>query len=1070
MTASTEPMDLPTRSNWWLLASVLVVAGLAFGLNIWNNYESTDLEARELLKLQAKNVGDDLGRHLKVIDRVLTDVRANMPHRTAQGNGRQITEQHLKVVARAMEGVRTLTVFDAAGTITLSSRPEVTGQNFADRAYFQMARRETNPAALNLSAPFQTVLGVNSMIAIKSIIGPDGKFAGAVSVALEPDDFKSLLEGVRTTADLVVGIVHGEGKVFVFSPESASPPNANTAQPGTFFTRHMESGQNTSVMTGWSKTMNSERLLAAHTVKPDSLVMNQSLLVSVSRNLPLVYASWRKQSYELIVLFGAVALISTVSLYLHQRRHRVALDVEHKLHRSDTQFTAFFDSAMVGMAVTSLEKSWIRVNPALCDILGYSREILSQKTWADLTHPEDLAADVAEFERLLSGESNEYSMEKRFIRSSGEIVHAFIAVRAVRNASNDIDFFAAIVENITDRRKAEQQTRSTLHMMQRFIDCMPGLVYIKDEDSRIVMANQGFAHFGFDKHALIGKTTLEIIPGPIGEKIARDEERIQQSGKSEVMIDELRGSFYESSRFAIDGEDGQRLLGGITLDVTQRQRYVERAQALLLIDSLGGKMPEKEFLTQGLELAERLTGSGIAFLHFVNEDQQTIELVTWSSKALKGCTAVHESHYPIGQAGIWADCFRQKQAVTFNDYPSYLAKKGLPEGHAPLQRLISVPVIEEDQVRIMLGMGNKRDDYDDFDIDTVQLIGNDLWRIARRVRVEAMLQQKISELTLLNQRLSEAQGQLLQSEKLAAIGQLAAGVAHEINNPIGFVRSNLGTLADYVDDLLSIDRVYMDFEDQLAAREPTLFARVKAIKNECDHDFIVGDLKNLLHESGEGLDRVIKIVQDLKGFSRIGESGWLWADLHMGLESTLNIVHNEVKYKAEVVRELGDLPEVYCIPSQINQVFMNLLLNAAQAIESHGVITLRSGCDGAWVWIEIRDNGCGIAPATVGRIFEPFFTTKPVGKGTGLGLSLAWGIVQRHLGTIDVQSEVGKGTTFRIRLPIAGPGANQAKCAHPPKFRHFVKTSQSEVLWTTEFALDINHLACQRHLSFAVLA
>jgi len=165
------------------------------------------------------------------------------------------------------------------------------------------------------------------------------------------------------------------------------------------------------------------------------------------------------------------------------------------------------------------------------------------------------------------------------------------------------------------------------------------------------------------------------------------------------------------------------------------------------------------------------------------------------------------------------------------------------------------------------------------------------------------------------------------------------------------------------------------------------------------------------------VSRVKKIVENLKDFSRVDSAEWTFANLERGLESTLNIVWNEIKYKAEVVKEYADLPDVECIASQINQVFMNLLVNAAQAIEQQGTITLRSGFDDDNVWVEIEDTGEGIRPEHLNRIFEPFFTTKPVGKGTGLGLSLAYGIVQRHHGKLEVRSELGKGTVFRVALP-----------------------------------------------------
>lgn len=267
----------------------------------------------------------------------------------------------------------------------------------------------------------------------------------------------------------------------------------------------------------------------------------------------------------------------------------------------------------------------------------------------------------------------------------------------------------------------------------------------------------------------------------------------------------------------------------------------------------------------------------------------------------------------------------------------------------------------------------------------------------------------------LNHKLEEAQNQLLQSEKLASLGQLAAGVAHELNNPIGFVHSNLGTLEGYLKDIFEI----------AAAWESGDPAAVAALKKEKDFDFIHQDIFQLLAESQDGLNRVRKIVQDLKDFSRVGETHWQWSDLHQGLDSTLNIIWNELKYKCTVVKHYDpELPPIHCLPSQLNQVFMNLLVNAAHAIPEKGEITIATERHGVGsVQVRISDNGEGIPAKNLTRIFEPFFTTKPIGKGTGLGLSIAYGIIGKHQGKIEVASEMGKGTTFSITLPIDPPAA-----------------------------------------------
>ncbi|GEM_PF-1428754 len=267
-------------------------------------------------------------------------------------------------------------------------------------------------------------------------------------------------------------------------------------------------------------------------------------------------------------------------------------------------------------------------------------------------------------------------------------------------------------------------------------------------------------------------------------------------------------------------------------------------------------------------------------------------------------------------------------------------------------------------------------------------------------------------------KLQDAHTQLLQSEKMASIGQLAAGVAHEINNPVGYINSNMGSLRQYVTDLFSLLEGYKKLEALIPEEHPVR-REVQNLQQELDLDFLQEDIKSLLEESDEGILRVKQIVNDLKDFSRLDSTEWHWADLESGLDSTLNIVHNEIKYKADVVKEYAGIPQVECIGSQLNQVFMNLLVNGAHAIGERGTITIRTGTEGAdQVWVEIADTGKGIESGALSRIFDPFYTTKPVGKGTGLGLSLSYNIVERHGGVITVESKVGRGSCFRVRLPI----------------------------------------------------
>lgn len=283
------------------------------------------------------------------------------------------------------------------------------------------------------------------------------------------------------------------------------------------------------------------------------------------------------------------------------------------------------------------------------------------------------------------------------------------------------------------------------------------------------------------------------------------------------------------------------------------------------------------------------------------------------------------------------------------------------------------------------------------------------------------LAQSNGDLQAANAQLVQAQSQLLQSEKLASIGLLAAGVAHEINNPIGFVNANFSTLKGYVANCLEIIAAY-EAAQTFVGNVQLKMNSIAVLKNKLDWPFIKDDVLPLLDESQEGLDRVKRIVLALNDFARTDAADhWRAEDLHQGLESTLSVLGSQISQRCELRKVYGDLPAVTCVLSKLNQVFLNLLQNAAQAIEGQGVITLRTGCQGDEVWVEVADNGQGIAADDLAHIFDPFFTTKPVGQGTGLGLSVSYGIVQQHHGRIEVSSEPGRGATFRVWLPVQQP-------------------------------------------------
>ncbi|MDL3984863.1 ATP-binding protein [Shewanella xiamenensis] len=321
-------------------------------------------------------------------------------------------------------------------------------------------------------------------------------------------------------------------------------------------------------------------------------------------------------------------------------------------------------------------------------------------------------------------------------------------------------------------------------------------------------------------------------------------------------------------------------------------------------------------------------------------------------------------------------------------------------------------------------------DIENNQVKTVCLIVQDVTELASYYQAQKCLSEQLEQehtaLSFLNKKLEAAQNQLLQSEKMAAIGQLAAGVAHEINNPIGFVNSNLQSLQDYNDKLLKLLSFYQKLVHKIGS--PPYFALEQDMLKRHQFEFICSDLPDLINESIEGLDRVAVIVKSLKSFSHVDSSEWQYANVIEGIENTLKIAANQIKYKAVVLRNFqNNLPELYCQPMQLNQVFLNLLVNAAQAIEERGEISIDVSATESEIMIIIRDTGSGIAAQDIRKIFEPFYTTKPVGTGTGLGLSLSYSIVQKHKGEIKVTSTLGVGTSFTVILPILTP-ADVSEC------------------------------------------
>jgi two-component system, NtrC family, sensor kinase len=367
-----------------------------------------------------------------------------------------------------------------------------------------------------------------------------------------------------------------------------------------------------------------------------------------------------------------------------------------------------------------------------------------------------------------------------------------------------------------------------------------------------------------------------------------------------------------------------------------------------------------------------------------------------------------------------------------SEFPLVLSDWVMPEmdGLELIRHIRARPTGAYVYIILLTAKAQKQDVIEGLEVGANDFVTKPFDRGELRVRVRAG--ERIIELeqalAAQNRALREAQAALVQTEKLASLGQLAAGIAHEINNPIAYVANNLAVLRRDVPAALQVFDKYREGRELLRNMAPQLVAEVERMEEDIDLAYIRDSLPRLFERSLDGLKRVRDIVKNLRDFARLDEADFKEADLNAALQSTLEIVGHEIKKNTIQIRtDFVPLPPVLCHPGKINQVFLNILMNAIQASVSGGVVEARTRVDEALptpgVAIEFQDNGCGIEPEHLPHIFDPFFTTKPIGQGTGLGLSVSYGIIRDHGGAIEVESEVGRGALFRIRLPLRPPRA-----------------------------------------------
>ena len=774
---------------------------------------------------------------------------------------------------------------------------------------------------------------------------------------------------------------------------------------------------------------------------------------------------WRLMTDKRIIIDGTPFLIG-VSIDITDRKH-----AKEALLKSEERFRTLFNSSSAIQALLDPDTGKVLdVNQTAAEWYGWSIEELKQMyTW-----------DV----NTLSQEEIEKSLQTVDAREHNKFIgqhrRADGSIRDVEIFRNKIEIdgkpaIHAIIHDITERKLAEAELERLNRVLMVSNQCNKALIHAQDERELLQKICSTIVESGGYRMAWVGfamddeakslhpatsagsvgdyfdSTTIYNGYGqwPAGSAIRTG----QPVAVNHILTDpqfNLWRTQAEKNAYAavlsLPLSIDNRVVGALTIYSEQPDAFnaAETLQLTSLADNLafGIKMLRKsdalrksqqinalrlrilqmadthtveEMLMATLDEAKMLTGSEIGFVFFVAEDQNSLLLQAVSTNTFENmCKAEGKGvHYPLDKAGVWADAVRAKKAVIHNDYPSLKHRKGMPVGHAEIVRELVIPVNRDGKIVAIMGVGNKRSDYDDKDIEYIELIANHTWDIVAK---------KIAE-----EKQNTLAAKLQQASKMEMIGQLAAGIAHEIANPLNYLTLNEYNLQDDFDDLCLLVGHYRQIIGNVidGQAETKELEELRKKESEFDIGQLLKSIPETLENSKKGIERITAITRSMRSFSFKNDSEHLFAfDLNKAIHEALAIAKHEYSYIATIALTLEKLPQLFCDPAQISQVMLNLIINSSHAIKSQnrdslGKIEIKTWATDEGVSCSVTDDGPGIPESVIKKVFEPFFTTKEPGKGTGLGLSICYDIiVNKHKGSLSAVCLPEGGTTFTFSLPI----------------------------------------------------
>jgi len=720
-----------------------------------------------------------------------------------------------------------------------------------------------------------------------------------------------------------------------------------------------------------------------------------------------------------IVEIADSGYVNIYGMDITQRR-----EIEQNLKESEEQFRMHYESGLVGMVLVNLDMTATLYNEKFCKIVGHSREELENIKWPDITHPDDVEENLRLLDLVMAGESDSYSMDKRYIRKNGEIVYTTIFSKCIRKEDGTPKHLITHVMDITERVKAEMEAKWNLQVNMALARLYPPLiapnVTIKKSSDLILEEAMLLTGSEYGYSSMIG------VEGNVIQSFS------DMMGNCSVLGD--HGDVVFSK-----GPDGKySSLWGHSLNTLQSfftNTPMEHPASLGLPE---GHIMLDCFLSVPVMLGNKLVGQ----LAIANKpggyDAHDLEAImrmaayyglaiqrVQSQQELSASKELQESILDGIQVGVVIIDPKSKVIESINGVALEMLRATEEDLVGKTCDIICWQKIDGSEVK---GCPARSEDVRDWELRMRRLDGTILPVSKTVLEYVVDGENKYLEILFDITDRKELERRLNLAQKLESIGQLSAGIAHEINTPTQYLGDNLKFFSGAFYEVLNLlQKLHTQCVPEEGQEERRLCKEANELWLQSDMDYLIGEIPVALSQSQDGIRRISSIVKAMKQFSHPGVESKQFADINKNLESTVTVCRNEWKYHSDIIFELSsDLPEVSCYINDLNQAFLNIIVNAAHSITSKaksenkiGSIIIRTWFDKYWVVIEFEDSGEGIPDSALPRIFDPFFTTKEVGLGTGQGLALCYSIiVDKHDGTIDFTSELGVGTTCTIKLPV----------------------------------------------------